>query len=288
MASKGYLILAQNNSTDDYLSMAYALALSIKLSQTEVTSVSLLTDVPDAVRHHHRDLFDHIIQIPWFDDAYNSNWKIENRWKIYHVTPYDQTVLLDADMIFLTDISHWWRYLENNHDLFITDTVFTYRNEKITDTYYRKVFEGNNLPNTYSAFTYFKKSELAEEFWKTVEIIAKNWQVFYNKFLPNSKPKHLSMDVVFALAVKILGIEDHIISRFDYPTFVHMKSKVQNWQSSSDDWMNHVSTYFSAPNILKVGNVQQSGIFHYTEKKFLDYILRVLERSYKEKINGSF
>jgi hypothetical protein len=287
MTTKGYLILAQNNSTDDYVSMAYALALSIKLSQTDITSVSLITDVPDAVPHHYKDLFDHIIQIPWFDDAYNSDWKIENRWKIYHVSPYDQTVLLDADMIFLTDIGHWWRYLENNHDLFITDTVFTYRNEIVTDTYYRKAFEDNNLPNTYSAFTYFKKSELAEEFWKTVEIIAKNWQVFYNKFLPNSKPKHLSMDVVFSLAIKILGIEDLIISRFNYPTFVHMKSKVQNWQSSSDNWMNHVSTHFNKPNILKIGNIQQSGIFHYTEKKFLDHILKVLERSFEEKNNGS-
>lgn len=95
------------------------------------------------------------------------------------------------------------------------------------------------------------------------------------------------MDVVFALAVKILGIEDHITSRFTYPSFVHMKSKVQNWQSSSDDWMNHVSTHFNKPNMLKIGNVQQSGIFHYTEKKFLDHILTVLEKSFEEKYNGS-
>lgn len=286
--TKGYLILAQNNSNDDYVSMAYALALSIKISQKEITSVSLVTDVPDAVPHHYRNLFDHIIQIPWFDDAYNSEWKVENRWKIYHVTPYEQTILLDADMVFLTNVDHWWRYLENNHDLFITNTVFTYRNEIVTDTYYRKVFEDNDLPNTYSAFTYFKKSELAEEFWKTVEIIVKDWQIFYKRFLPNSRPKHLSMDVVFSLAIKILGIEDRIISKFNYPTFVHMKSKVQYWKNPTDDWMNHVSTHFNKPNILKIGNVQQSGIFHYTEKKFLDHILKTLERSFKEKDNGSF
>ena len=106
MSTKGYLILAQNNSSNDYLRMAYVLALSIKTSQQEVTAVSLITDVPDAVPYHYREVFDHIIEIPWYDDALQSEWKIENRWKIYHITPYDETVLLDADMLFLTNVDN--------------------------------------------------------------------------------------------------------------------------------------------------------------------------------------
>ena len=27
-----------------------------------------------------------------------------------HVTPYEETVVLDTDMIFPDDISHWWKY----------------------------------------------------------------------------------------------------------------------------------------------------------------------------------
>lgn len=287
MSTRGYLILAQNNSSNDYVRMAYVLALSIKLSQRTVTSVSLVTDVPDAVPDHYKAVFDHIIEIPWYDDALNSKWKIENRWKIYHITPYDETVLLDADMLFLSNIDKWWDYLDKNYDLFITSNVLTYRNELITNSYYRRAFIDNDLPNTYSAFTYFKKTQIAEEFWTLVELISKNWQEFYDRFLSQSKPRNLSLDVVFALAVKILDIEDQVTSTFGYPTFVHMKSRVQNWQTVTDDWMDFGGVYLNKQGALKISNFQQTGIFHYTEKKFLnDYIEYVYEDLYKEKLNG--
>ena len=288
MSTRGYLILAQNGNSNDYVRMAYVLALTIKLTQKEVTSVSLVTDVVDAVPDHYKSVFDHVIEIPWYDDALASEWKIENRWKIYHITPYEETVLLDADMLFLTNVDNWWSYLNKNYDLFITSQVLTYRNEIVTGDYYRRAFVENDLPNTYSAFMYFKKSQLAEEFWTLVEIIAKNWQEFYNKFLLEYKPKNLSMDVVFALAVKILGIEDQITSSFNYPTFTHMKSRIQNWHISTNDWMDYGGVYLNKQGSLKISNYQQTGIFHYTEKKFLNnHIEYVYEDLYKEKINGS-
>jgi hypothetical protein len=195
--------------------------------------------------------------------------------------------LLDADMLFLTSVDDWWRYLNQNFDLFITSNVMTYRNEFVTGDYYRKAFVMNNLPNTYSAFTYFKKSQLAEEFWTLVEIIAKNWEEFYDRFLPNSRPKNLSIDVVFALAVKILDIEDSVTSNFKYPNFTHMKSRIQNWYTVTDDWMDYGGVYLNKNGSLKISNYQQTGIFHYTEKKFLnDYVKYVYEDLYKEKING--
>jgi len=287
MLDKGYLILAQNNQNDDYLKMAYVLALSIKLTQPNINSVALVTDVVEKVPEHYSQVFDHIISIPWFDDALESEWKIENRWKMYHVTPYEQTVLLDADMLFLSDIEHWWHYLENNHDLFITTDVMTYRNEIITERHYRKIFDANSLPNTYSAFTYFRKSPKAEEFWDLIETMAKNWEDFYDRFLREDRPKHLSIDVLFGLAVKILGIQNSISTPFDYPTFTHMKGQIQNWRLSSDDWMDYAGVYLNREGQMKIGNFQQHGIFHYTEKKFLDdYTMYVFENLYKEKHNG--
>jgi len=287
MSTKGYLILAQNSDSNDYVRMAYVLALSIKLSQDKVNSVCLVTDVVDSVPYHYREAFDHIIEIPWYDDALKSEWKIENRWKIYHVTPYDETILLDADMLFLTNIDNRWKYFTENYDLFIASNVSTYRNEIVTENYYRKTFIDNNLPNTYSAFTYFKKSKLAEEFWTLVEIIVKNWKEFYDKFLLNSKPKHLSIDVVFALAIKILDIEESVTTKFDYPIFVHMKSRIQNWYTVTDNWMDYGGVYLTKQGSLKISNYQQTGIFHYTEKDFLnDYVEYVYENLYKEKLNG--
>jgi hypothetical protein len=171
-------------------------------------------------------------------------------------------------MLFLSDVSHWWRYMGENFDLLITDKVFTYRNELIKNSYYRKTFRDNNLPNCYSAFTYFKKSDFAKEFWKLVELIVKNWKSFSNAFIKESKPKSVSIDVAFALAVKILGIEDKVFSSLNYPTFTHMKSRDQGWFNYTDDWMDSAGSYFNDKAQLKIGNYQQTGIFHYTEKKF--------------------
>ena len=283
--TKGYVILAQNNDKVDYIKMAYITAMSIKITQSKVNSVTLITDVPDSVPHHYRKAFNSILPIVWYDDALNSQWKIENRWKLYHMTPYDETVILDADMLFLSDVSHWWNYLEKNHNLFITNHVLTYRNEEVVSDYYRKTFTNNNLPNTYSAFTYFKKSPDAEIFWKMVELIVKNWKDFYQKYLENNRPKCLSIDVVFALAVKLLNYEDKVFSTLPYPTFTHMKGRIQNWIQDRDNWMDLAAIYLNDRCELKIGNYQQTGIFHYTEKEFLNDNVYYKYQNAFERIN---
>ena len=283
--TKGYLVLAQNNK-ENYIEMATFLAMSVKITQSDINSISLITDMPEEVPYYHRGVFDHIIKLP-YDDAKDSEWKIENRWKLYHLTPYDETIILDADMLFLNDMSNNWKYLEKNHELFITNCVQTYRNEIIKDDFYRKAFTKNLLPNTYSAYSYFKKTELSLEFWKWVEIICKNWKDFYKEFLVESRPNHLSIDVVFALAVKIMGIENKVFPSFDFPTFTHMKGCVQNWNQQIDPWHNYIDSYFTKDMSIKLGNFQQQGILHYTEKGFLDKRRKnILYRLYKEKLDG--
>jgi hypothetical protein len=282
--SRGYLVLAQNNSNVDYLKQAYCLALTIKATQPTINNVSLVTDVIDAVPQHYKSVFDNIISIPWYDDAYNSEWKIENRWKLYHISPYNETIVLDSDMIFLTNIEHWWKYLSKNHEIFVTSSVLTYRNEVVTNDYYRKTFTANSLPNAYSALTYFKQSANSEKFWKLVEVICKDWQMFYQTFLTSYKPTYLSIDVAFAIAIKILGNENEVFSTLKYPTFVHMKGRIQNWKDSSDKWTDCVGYYYNNNGELKIGNYIQRGIFHYTEKDIVDTFLHIAERRIK---NGS-
>lgn len=286
--TKGYLILAQNNKNADYLKMAYCLALTIKNTQPNINSVTLVTDVIDTVPLHYRPVFDNIIKIPWYDDAYNSEWKVENRWKLYHISPYQETIILDADMIFLTDIENWWSYLEKTHDVFVTSTVLTYRNEIVTNDYYRKAFTTNNMPNAYSALTYFKKSDKAKLFWDLVEVVYKDWKTYYQVFLAENKPNYLSIDMIFSIVIKILDNEHEVFSKLNYPTFTHMKSKIQNWSSSSEKWTNHVGYYYNNKGELKIGNYMQRGIFHYTEKDVVNSFVYIAEQNYLKGLeNGS-
>lgn len=264
--SNGIVVFAQNNSTTDYVEQACLLAMSLRATNPN-TKISVITN--DIIPDHYNTLFDNIIPIPFTDDAADSEWKIENRWKIYHASPYDKTMVLDSDMLVLQDISAWWDFLDN-YELFFTSKVYTYREEIITSDFYRKTFTANNLPNLYVGFHYFKKSDFAKEFYNWMEIITQNWELFYGKFAKEHYPGRPSMDVTAAIAAKILNCESKITNQIaTFPSFTHMKSQIQGWRISRDRWQNCVDTYVSEDCKLTIGNHLQQSIFHYTENDFV-------------------
>ena len=99
---KGYIVIAQNNDTTDYLEQAYALALNLKLTQSTVSNLTVCVDAntKKLIKDRHIKVFDKIVDIPWNDQAESAEWKINNKWKYYYMTPYKETVILDTDMIF--------------------------------------------------------------------------------------------------------------------------------------------------------------------------------------------
>jgi len=273
--SKGFIVLAQNTGSVNYVKQAYALALSIKNTQTEVTDISIVTNDPVPPQYQH--VFDNIIEIPWGDLASHNDWKIENRWKIFHVSPYDETIVLDTDMLFLDDISRWWEYCSNSNLKFCS-TIKNYKDEVITtDLHHRKTFINNNLPNPYVALYYFKKSDLALEFFKVLEFIVKNWE-FCSKTITTKNPqKWLSIDLATAMAIDIMGIEEQVIDPCSPMEFVHMKPAIQGWSPAPSSWQNVVSFNFEN-GVMLVGNYRQQFLFHYVEKDFLtDQLLAKLE-----------
>lgn len=270
--SKGFFTIAQGKQ---YQRMAYGLALSLKLSQKKISNLSIgvTPDELSSIPKKYKEVFDEIIEIPWEDHASKSTWKLENEWKSIYMSPYDETIKLDADMLFFTDIEQWWKILESSEAVFATD-VLTYRNEKATSTYYRQTFVENKLPNVYSAFFYFKKTEATYEFFKLSEMIFNNWQKFHEEFLkPLHRPTYVSTDVVFAIASKILSFTElnnhrHIM----IPTFVHMKTQMQNWPNDvyvNENWTKMIPVYYTPECVCKIGNYLQTYPLHYYVKEFL-------------------
>ena len=274
--SKGFVVLAQNSNGIDYVRQAYALALSIKISQQSIKNISIITN--DSVPDNYKNVFDQIIPIPWGDAAESSRFKVENRWKIYHASPYEETVVLDVDMLVLDDLSSYWETFKN-YDVYYTSKVVDYRNKPVTSDYYRKAFTANNLPSIYSGLHYFKKSDFAKEFYNWVELITNNWELFYGNFVKEHYPERASMDITAALAARIMDAEFKVTNyKHDPVVFTHMKSRIQGWTEPTDSWMQSVAVYFDDDCRLKIGNFQQQGIFHYTEKEFLtDRLVNKLE-----------
>ena len=277
--SKGHVIFAQNSDVN-YLRQAYALALSIKL-HNKINQVCVITN--DKVPEHYKKVFDYIVEIPWNDEAKDSVWKIENRWKIIYVTPFKENLVYDSDMLLLNSNDHWWNVLKNK-DVVLSSNVFNYRGNKITSNYYRQSFEENKLPNTYFGLHYFKKNESSFEFYKWLEILTKNYQTFYQKFCPSTQQTWASMDVSSALILKILDVEEQCtLKTLSIPTFTHMKPALQDWSSLPFSWYDTVSSVFTDQCELKIGNILQNGVFHYVEDEFLTHeIIQKLENKLKK------
>jgi hypothetical protein len=270
----GYLIFVATHKNVDYLKLAYALALSIKNTQKEgYEQVALVIDDPSALDGFKSAwVFDHVI--PWDQEVF---W--DGRSWMDELTPFENTVCLDADMLFTRDYSHWIDYFVDNSELYVANKSYTYRGELVTDDYYRRAFTKNDLPNLYSFYTFFKRdSDLAKEFFTLGRSIIKNPIEYSNYFLADHKPKILGTDEAFALSSKILDITDQIAYDLEFPRVVHMKPMVQNWPWPADSWSNHVGFYLNIEGQLKIGNYQQHDIVHYVEKdRMTTELVHILE-----------
>lgn len=263
--SKGFLIFAYNTEDTNYVEQAYALALSIKISQQTITSVSIVTN--DPVPKKYQKVFDHIIPIPW-DNNEISRYAGEHRWKLYHVTPYDETIVLDSDMLVLEDINSWWDYCRN-FDLKFCSRIKNYKLETVVDTVHRKAFVSNKLTNPYFALHYFKKSQRAHEFYKTLEFVCKNWEWSYDLYAKDNWQNVLSMDLATAIAIEITGFYESTVDDCSPLDFVHMKPGIQGWPVPTESWQDVVSYVLNSKGELVVSNIKQSKLFHYVEDSFL-------------------
>lgn len=272
MKARGFLIFAQGS---EHFQQAYLAALSLKASHNKYP-VSVVTDCESNAKYD--EVFDEVLDIPWQTQD-ETEFKTQNRWKLYHVTPYSETIVLDSDVLVLQNLEYFWNLL-GSYDLFFPTSVFTYRRELVTTDFYRRAFIANNLPNLYNAVHYFRKSDFALEFYKWVETVNNNWQLFYGNFCKEYYPQQPSMDITTAIVAKILNCETSITSsRQSMPELVHMKPRAQHWRQLKTSWQEVVGTYLTPELQLKIGNHVQDTIFHYTENNFVtEDVIRKYEK----------
>lgn len=277
----GYLIIISNDGKRNYGAMATLLALSIKHTQPSgYDNVAVVTDDQDQAK-----LFK---ALPYFDRAmfWNEKQHWDGRSFMDKLTPWEHTICLDADMIFTRDYSHWVEHFLKNCELYIPSSVYTFRNDIVTSNYYRETFVKNSLPNLYSAYTYFTKtSELARDFFNLQRAIIENPNQFKNLYLDKLIPEVVGTDEAFALAAKILGIEDQISYKMSFPRFVHMKPMIQDFKNPISTTGADLGYYFGKNNRLKIGQFAQTDIVHYADK---DLDLENMIKNYEQLMFKGF
>jgi hypothetical protein len=261
----GFLTIAQNNGSTDYLELAYRQAVNIKQTQTP-NQYAVIVDAATAelITDQHRKVFDHIIVLPQ-DHAAADEWKLANEWQVFNLTPFKETIKLESDLLFTRDISHWLTALR------LRDVCFSlhckdYQGNVKTKTDYRKLFEVNNLPDIYSGMYYFRYTQTATEFFKLAKQLYLNWSSVAAELI-QCEPTPTT-DVVFALAAKIIGCELCTVPSIDFFNFAHMKSSIQGW-SDRQPWTDYVNIEFDG-NMLRINNLNQYHPVHYYQKDFYD------------------
>lgn len=263
--NRGFVILAQNTKKTDYVKCAEALALSIKRAMP-TESVALVSDNASECK-----AFDSVINLPYGDLSPNSDWKLVNDWQVYEASPYDYTIKLEADMYIPRDISYWFDILQQK-DIVVSTTIRNFRNQISDVRVYRKFIDDNSLPDCYNAITYFKKSDLAKNFFDIVKDVFNNW-FSYKQILKCNLDEQVSTDWAYAIASHILGVENTTMPNFKDMSMIHMKQFINNL--STENWTDTL-VYECFSDQVRIQTIPQMYPFHYHIKNFSDKITKVL------------
>lgn len=275
---RGYLTFALGKG---YVKHAAAQAMSIKLTQKQVTACAVVVDDIAAaeITDDQRRLFDEIIPV-----SYKAvGWDMSQECNAWPLTPWRETIKTDADMLFTSSIDHWWQHLQTR-GMCITSCIRDFRGNVITSRRHRQLFDENLLPNVYSALTYFNQSEIAYQFFSAARGATIDWPWIAKQHLIKNDDPTLRTDELFAISARIVG-EEHVTWPAAFPAFVHMKEEINNL-STSKPWHKQLPCYWENKKFF-VGNHQQSLPFHYHHKELLDAgLYESIKRDYRKLVES--
>ena len=270
-APQGFLTVAINTATTDYLRLAYLQALNIQATQ-RIKNCSVIVDSAtlQQVTDRHRRVFEHIIPT----NRVEGQGPYANEWHTWWLSPYKETVKLESDLLFTRSIDHWWTAFRLQ-DICLSHSCRTYQQRESHVRKYRQVFDANQLPDVYNGLMYWRYSETSKKFFELAQQIFENWADVRAE-LKNCEDEYPTTDVVYAIVAKIMDTPCYNPS-LDFVNFVHMKSGIQGW-SDDQPWTEYCIIEQDG-DMLRINNINQFSPVHYHEKSFAtDELIEYYER----------
>jgi uncharacterized pyridoxamine 5'-phosphate oxidase family protein len=276
VSQQGFVTLAINTDSTDYLRLAYLQALNVKATQ-RVKEFAVIVDQATLaqVTDKHRAVFDHIIPTNRVEGC----GPFANEWHAWWLSPYKETIKLESDLLFTRSIDHWWDAFRLQ-DVCLSHGCKTYQQTAGTSRQYRQVFDDNQLPDTYNGLMYWRYSETSKQFFTLAKDIFENWDTVKAE-LKNCNDPYPTTDVVYALAAKIMDTPCYNPG-LDFINFVHMKSGMQGW-SDTQEWAEYCVHERNA-DMIRINNINQLHPVHYHVK---DFATDELIEYYEQRVSGS-
>ena len=210
--SKGIVIFAQNNEYINYAEQACACAGYARKNLSLFDEICLITNTetlePDETLIN--EYFDRVIvsdsfqpdNVRLFKDTSDkltyAPFKNMGRSDVYELSPYDETLVIDADY-----------FIMNN----VLDQVWDSDNDVMINCKYRDVsgrhkenieyIDNFSIPMYWATVVYFKKSDFAENLFTLVSHIKYNYKYYY--YLYNCSGNLFRNDFAFSMALHILN-----------------------------------------------------------------------------------
>lgn len=271
---QGFLTFAINSPEVDYLELAYTQALNIKATQKQ-NSYAVVVDPATAklVTEEHRRVFDYVIE----SNPATNPFSLEPQ--VFWLTPFKETIKLEADLLFTRSIDHWWTAFRLK-DVCLSTGTKNYVGLASASRRYRELFDQNSLPDTYNGLMYFRFSMPAKQFFIVASDLFTFWEEVKKELTHTDGPP--TTDVVYALAAIIAGEEAVTMPSMDFLNFVHMKPAI-NGYPESDSFRDVFVTEFES-GMIRINNINQYHPIHYHEK---DFVTEEMREYFRSRINQS-
>lgn len=215
--SKGVLFFAHNNTQINYGKMAYISAHFVKKNLNVPISLVTNAGTLEWMKEHDKldleKIFDKIILTSelnlnlnqyrrYYDgslDFKKADFKNAHRAWAYEFTPYDQTLVIDVDLLIVNNrLNNVWN---SDEDFMINRVSYDLANDRNAPEFDRVNDQGIDF--FWATAFYFKKNLWTKTFFNLCQHIVENYE--YYRFSYRITAPLLRNDYVFSIAIHIMG-----------------------------------------------------------------------------------
>lgn len=268
---KGFITIGIDTD-EDRIYYSYLMAMSLK-NCSPAAEVCLVVDKgkSDLVPEKYLDAFDYITELPFGNSGHKDGFHGSNLWQVYYASPFDETIYVDSDTLFLNvNIDDFWE-LFSGYDLAFPNSAASYRNVTCNKDRIFDIEHTYNLPTLYSSMFYFKNdSTTALEWFKMADPCFQNWRSLYQKTFNEKKPLTFDKNIIANIVTYMLDIEKDVSVTIDNFYDLHIYGQYLWHYDIPESWTQMLNYWYTENNELLIENsLIKSGVLHYRDEEFI-------------------
>ena len=232
----GALIFAFNNEATDYVRMAAWSAENIRRHLN--IPVAVVTDADPA--DSRLKAFDQVVHATaesggtrWFEDyASTVTWHNAGRVDAYNLTPWDRTLVLDAD--YVVACSDLKLILEHNTDFMCHRSAINMNTGRLLKGL--NIFGRHSMPMWWATVMLFRRSNTAQYIFDCMQMIRNNWEHY--RALYGIDKKTYRNDFALSIALGIVSGQTGRVDEIPWPLLTVMPDTVLTGVADETDAYN--------------------------------------------------